>query len=560
MKWSPNLNPISNMSRIMSKIKLRLMGGLLFLVSLLSAQEIADSVFWVYFTDKAGTEYQISQPEEFLSERSVSRRAWQGLGIDRWDLPVNPGYVQEIKEMGVEVKHVSRWLNGIAIINADSDQYEQVLQKSFTTIEAWEPETDDIYFPPHPTGSRFEPPLNTPPGYQYGVAIEQVTMMKVDYLHELGYTGKGVLIAVLDGGFRNVDSLPSFEHMFSEGRLLGTRNFVDSGNVFRSASAHGMYVLSTMVGEWDGYLVGTAPHASYLLCMTENTAQETRIEEIAWVEAAEYADSLGYDVINTSLGYSDMDGDDYDYTYSDMDGRTTYISRGASLTASRGMILSNSAGNEGNDPWYYITAPSDAADILCVGAVDSTNEIGSFSSRGPSFDARVKPDVTAMGVMSGVQSLSGGLARGSGTSFASPILAGSVASLWQAYPELSAREMIYLVRQNSDNRKNPDSTHGYGLPDFLGTYWKINDVPVRFVPGKLEIYPNPARDLIMVKIPEGGADQQTLRFYDMSGRMIHVVEAFIPGEVALPSALTRGIYILEINTTEGIYRSHLIKE
>jgi subtilisin family serine protease len=321
-----------------------------------------------------------------------------------------------------------------------------------------------------------------------------------------------------------------------------------------------MNVLSTMVGEWNGYMVGTAPHASYLLCMTENPMQETRIEEIAWIEAAEFADSLGFDVFNTSLGYSDMDGVKYDYSYSDMDGQTTFISRAASLAASRGIIAVNSAGNEGNDPWYYITAPADAPDIFTVGAVDSTNVIGAFSSRGPTFDARIKPDVTAMGVASGVQYQGGGLARGSGTSFSSPILAGSVASLWQAYPELSAREMIHQVRQGGDRAKNPDSTYGFGLPDFFRIYWSITDVPSYKLSGQLEIYPNPARDLIMIKVPGLSPDIRTIRIFDISGRMLHVLQANLPGQVVLPGDLSGGIYILAIHTESGVYRSSLIVE
>jgi subtilisin family serine protease len=526
----------------------------------LIAQEIADSVFWVYFTDKNGNGYQINQPEDFLSQRSIDRRAWQGLGVDHRDLPVNGDYVQELKDMGVQVRHISRWLNGIAMVDADSTLFLQVLAKPFTDTQPWFPETDDIYLPGKPGGSRFDPPLETAPEYDYGVAKEQVTMLQMDHLHDLGYTGKGVWIAVLDGGFKNVDSLPSFEPMIAEGRLLGTRNFVNDTSVFRERSAHGMNVLSTMAGEWNGYLVGTAPHASYLLCMTENVEQETRIEEIAWIEAAEYADSLGFDVINTSLGYSDMDGEKYDYNYSDMDGKTTFISRAASLAASRGIIAVNSAGNSGNNPWYYITAPADATDMLTVGAVDSTNEIGAFSSRGPSFDARVKPDVTAMGVLSGVQYQGGGLARGSGTSFSSPILAGSVASLWQAYPELSAREMIHQVRQGGDRVKNPDSVYGFGLPDFFKTYFRITDVPRHFVAGQLEIYPNPARDWIMIKIPGGQTEEQTIRMYDISGRMLYTFRALLPGQVALPGDLSKGIYILAISTESGVYRSSLIVE
>jgi subtilisin family serine protease len=541
-------------------MKYNLFALILVLGPSLLAQEIADSVFWVYFTDKSGTEYQIAQPESFLSQRSIDRRAWQGLGVDHRDLPVNDTYVQEIRDLGVQVKHLSRWLNGLVMIEADSMLYQQVLALPFTDTLPWVPETNDMYIPPKPGGSRFEPPLEAAPDFSYGVAMEQVTMLNMDHLHDLGYTGRGVWIAVLDAGFKNVDSLPSFVPMIEEGRLLGTRNFVNDESIFRQNSAHGMNVLSTMVGEWNGYLVGTAPHASYLLCMTENPTQETRIEEIAWIEAAEFADSLGFDVINTSLGYSDMDGVKYDYSYSDMDGQTTFISRAASLAASRGIIAVNSAGNEGNDPWYYITAPADAPDIFTVGAVDSTNVIGGFSSRGPTIDARIKPDVTAMGVASGVQYQGGGLARGSGTSFSSPILAGSVASLWQAYPELSAREMIHQVRQGGDRAKNPDVIYGYGLPDFFSIYWSITDVPTYQLSGQLEIYPNPARDLIMIKVPGLSPDIRTIRIFDIHGRMLHALQAHLPGQVNLPGDLSGGIYILAIPAQDGVYRSRLIVE
>ncbi len=539
--------------------KVWIIAGMLFWISAVSAQQIADSVYWVYFTDKLENGYQIDQPNDFLSERSINRRAWQGLGIDHRDLPVTAAYVEELKAMGVEIKHISKWLNGIAMTGAGQQLFDQVLAKPFTDTIPWEPATDDLHFLPPPIGNRFDPPLAQPPGYTYGVATEQVTMMNVDYLHDLGYTGKGVWIAVLDAGFTNVDSLPSFESMIQEGRLMGTRNFVNDTDVFRMHS-HGMHVLSTMGGEWDGNMVGTAPHATYFLCATENGDQETRIEEIAWIEGAEYMDSLGFDVFNTSLGYSDFDGEEYDYTYRDMDGKTTFISRAASLTASRGIILCNSAGNEGSSSWYYLTAPADAFDILSVGAVDSTNVIANFSSRGPSFDARVKPEVVAMGRASGVQGLHGGLARSNGTSFSSPILAGSVASLWQAYPALSAKELIRWVRLNGDRSKNPDSTYGFGLPDFGKIYWNITDVPTRLVPGQMEVYPNPAVDHLMIKLPEATSGLYTVQFHDMSGRMIHSEQVTIPGEVVLSDRMKDGLYILEIKTVSGIYHTRIIKK
>jgi len=538
--------------------KLRLL-VVLILVSLgVRAQEIAPGVYWVYFSDKEGNTYQIDQPAQFLSERSINRRAMQGLAVDRLDLPVSAAYLQEIEAMGVEIRHVSRWLNGIAMIQMDETTFQQVLQKPFTDTVPWEPEMDDLFFPPKNGNPRFDPPLESAPNFDYGVAREQVEMVSTDQLHEMGYTARGVWIGVLDAGFYNVDSLPSFIPLFDEERILETRNYVNEASIYRQNSSHGMSVLSIMAGEWDGFMVGTAPHASYLLCMTENSDQETRIEEISWIEAAEYADSLGVDVINTSLGYSDFDGVTYDYTYSDMDGRTTYISRAASLLASRGMILCNSAGNEGNDDWYYITAPADAIDILTVGAVDSTNLLASFSSRGPSYDVRIKPDVTAMGKATGVQHRSGGLARGNGTSFSAPVMTGSVAALWQAFPELPAREMIYKIRQSGHRSTRPDANYGFGTPNMLYAYHTITRVPVRFNIGEMEVWPNPAGEHITIRIPESG--EQQVRIYDLNGRVACSLQMQLPGEMQLPPTLVSGIYIIEVCTPGYIYRNRLLKQ
>ena len=542
----------------MSDMKIRLLIAFVLVSLRLPAQEIAEGVFWIYFTDKAGTGYTISQPGDFLSERSVNRRAFQGLAIDHHDRPVNPDYVQEIRDLGIEIRHVSRWLNGIAMTGMDAASFQEVLDLSFTDTVAWYPETDDAFLPQPTVASRFEEALATAPGYDYGVATEQVDMLQTNKLHELGYTGRGVWIAVLDGGFRNVDSLPSFESMIDEGRILDTRNYVNELPVFRLSSSHGMYVLSTMGGEWDGNMVGTAPHASYLLCATEDSDRETRLEEIAWIEAAEYADSLGVDVINTSLGYSDFDGSSFDFSYQDMDGKTSYISRAASLTASRGIVACNSAGNSGDDSWFYITSPADAFDILAVGAVDAEELIANFSSRGPSFDGRIKPDVSAMGVASGVQSSQGGVARGNGTSFASPILAGSVASLWQAYPDLTAKELINRVRQSGNRHQNPNNDYGFGIPNFILAYHAITSIPVHLQAGEMELWPNPASKLLMIRIPEQSPEEQEIRFYDMQGRMIWTAWSALPGEIALSPALVKGLYIVEIRTRNTLFRSRLI--
>jgi len=542
-------------------MKKTLLFNLLILAYLgVKAQEISEGVYWVYFTDKAGTGYQIDEPDQFLSDRSVNRRAMQRLAVDQLDLPVNTDYLQEIRDMGVIIKHVSRWLNGIAMIQMDEEMFQDVLQKPFTDTVPWEPQKFALHFPQISGEPRFDPPLVQGPAFDYGIAREQVELIRTDQLHEMGYTAGGVWIGVLDAGFYNVDSLPSFIPLLDEGRILDARNYVNGTSIYRQNNSHGMSVLSLMAGEWDGNMIGTAPHASYLLCMTEDPDQETRIEEIAWIEAAEFADSLGVDVLNTSLGYSEFDGGLFDYSYSDMDGLSSYISRAASLTASRGMILCNSAGNSGDDEWFYITAPADALDILAVGAVDSTNLLANFSSRGPSFDSRIKPDVTTMGRGSGVQHWSGGLARGNGTSYASPIMAGSVAALWQAFPELTAKELINNIKQSGHLSARPNSNYGYGTPNMLQAYHSITGIPAHFKTGEMELWPNPATDWIRIRIPETLSGLQQVRLYDMSGRLTLMQDLELSDEIMLPESMKSGIYILEIRTAACIYRGRVIKK
>lgn len=526
--------------------------------SLASGQQIGDSIYWVYFNDKSENGYQNDSPGEFLSQRSIQRRAWQGLGVGLSDQPVTKAYVDTLVQMGAEVRHISRWLNGLVFVNADEALFHRVLDLPFVDTLAWVPESQKLWYPPKPSGERFSPPLDSPPDLEYGIATEQVQQVHMDLVHQRGYTGQGVWIAVLDAGFRNVDTLPSFKSMIDEERLMGSRNFVNDSSVFRLVNSHGMYVLSIIGANWEGNMMGTAPGANYYLCTTENIHSETRIEELAWVEAAEYMDSLGFDVFNTSLGYSDFDSTIYDYTYEDMDGQTTFCSRAASLLAEKGIILCNSAGNEGRDSWYRITAPSDAKDIICVGAVDSTGLIASFSSRGPSFDGRVKPELVAMGRATGIQYINGGLARGSGTSFSAPVMTGSVASLWQAYPEMSAREMIQIIRNSGDRFDNPDATFGYGIPNFSRTFDIISSSHPDFSSNDIKIYPNPASTFIRIDLPAPEQGEYLLKLYDLNGRCVSKELVMLPGEVPLPYGVAPGLYILELVSDSRIYQNRLI--
>jgi serine protease AprX len=535
--------------------------SLILLVTLsftLPAQQIGKGEYWIYFKDKNNNGYNIGQPESFLSERSLNRRAWQGLGVDETDEPVSMAYLDTLRGMGVEIRHVSRWLNGVAMVNATTQLFDQVLEKTFVDTLPWAPATDEIYFPPKTSVKRFEPPLEQSPDFDYGIAKAQVLQTRTDVLHGDGYTGRGVWVGVLDAGFRNVDSLPSFKPMIDEDRIIGTRNFVSDSSVYRIVNSHGMSVLSIIGGLWEGNMMGTAPHASFFLCATENIWSETHMEEIAWIEAAEYLDSLGFDVFNTSLGYTNFDSTLWDYTYEDLDGKTTFISRAASMTAAKGIISCNSAGNEGAKSWYHIMAPADAFDILSVGAVDSSGVIANFSSRGPTFDGRISPLVAAIGRGTGRQYIDGRALPGNGTSFSSPVIAGAVASLWQAYPDVSAKEMIYRIRESGNNFRNPDVTYGFGIPDFAHTYWSISGSREILKNDMALVYPNPASDFFRISLPESAAGVYTLNLHDLHGRVVFTGPFSLPGEVALPPEIESGIYFLEARSERHLFRNRII--
>ncbi|MEZ5071923.1 MAG: S8 family serine peptidase [Bacteroidales bacterium] len=534
---------------------------LLLVLGLLPArtQEIAGDVYWLYFTDKGDNGYDIDRPEEFLTPRSLDRRAWQGLGVDERDEPLTEAYLEQIRELGGQIRHRSRWLNGVALTECTEELFLDLLALPFTDTLPWEPATEESLVPGRSDQPRFSGPVPGAEAYDYGIAREQVELIQTRELHRWGYRGEGVHVAVLDAGFYNVDSLTSFAPMRADGRLLGTRNFVRDRSVFRETSTHGMHVLSILGGEWDGNLVGTAPKASYLLCMTEHPDQETRLEEIAWIEAAEYADSLGFDVINTSLGYSLFDDPGSNYTYEDMDGRTTFISRAASLTASRGMIACISAGNQGNDPWHYITAPADATNILTVGAVDSLGTIAAFSSRGPTADGRVKPDVSAMGVQTGVQTVADQLARGSGTSFSSPTIAGSVASLWQAFPETPAQELMEAVRESAYLHESPNNDIGHGIPNFARALHLLTSTRKLTPESEVLVYPNPVRDRIHVAVAGQTNGPAQIRLFSPDGvlRAIHTVP--LPADLDLGPDLEPGLYILQLSVSGLLYHQRILR-
>lgn len=436
---------------------------------------------WRYtLKDKQGSPYSIGHPGRWLSHKSIERRRRQGLAIDSTDLPVNPKYIRLIerkldemrrskKRNSIEWKVIgtSRWNNTVLVRANDSTMLHRLdsLECIARSQQVWTSPDSIPQMVKHPYHETFNA-WDSIKGELYGCGKEQVEMVVGQRLHNIGYKGKGITIAVLDGGFQNTDVIPAFQHA----NIVGTRDFVyPNSPYFFQETDHGTKVLSAMAVNEPEVLVGTAPEANYWLLRCEDQQTEQPVEEDYWAMAAEFADSVGADIINSSLGYNEYDMSGY-YHQRDLDGQTSLISRTASLLARKGMILVNSSGNSGMGPWKKISFPADAFDILTVGAVNTDKKNAPFCGVGPTQDGRVKPDVMALGSPAQLLSGRGFIVRDMGTSFSTPLITGLVACLWQALPEKTALEIIDLVRQTSSQHQEPDNIFGYGIPNFWRAY------------------------------------------------------------------------------------------
>lgn len=500
--------------------------SILFVIILLSITQNIQSQqtykFWIELTDKNNSEYSITNPSEFLSQRAIKRRYIQNIDIVESDLPVNNSYIQQIKSTGVKVLYTSKWFNALVIGTNDSSQIETVATLPFVK----KIELAAIYQQLKKASNKFQleqefKKIPRSPENEYGFSFDQIKLHNGDWLHNEGYKGEGIHIAVIDAGFYNADIIPAFENLWSENRILGYKDFVDpEGNIF-STHSHGTNVLSIIGTNMPNEYLGTAPEASFWLLRSEDGASEMRIEEMNWIVAAEFADSVGVDVINTSLGYSTFDIPSQNYTYEAMTGNSTYVSQAAEIAASKGMLLVTSAGNEGNDSWYYITAPADADNILTIGAVNDIGEIATFSSHGPSSDGRIKPDIVSVGWGTALVSTNGDYVYGNGTSFSAPMTTGLVTCLWQAFPEAKNTDIVNAVRFSSDRYNNPDASFGYGIPDYKYAYDYLQEdfnEPESF---SAYLKSTSWGNYIEVKLVD--SEQQTIEFevFDINGKMIN---------------------------------------
>lgn len=488
----------------------------------LSAQQ---KDYFILFKDKPTTDFTMNNPSAFLSERAINRRTVQKISVISQDLPVSKIYVEEVNKI-TRVRYSSKWLNGV-LVRATNAQLNLIKSKPFFAGLLWSGDLKNAALANEALAkkSKFEETAIA----DFGLSDIQNKMLGIDKMHEAGFLGEGVLVGIFDSGFQNAQNLDIFKSLYSDNRLLTTWDFVSDELSVVNDHNHGTSVLSVLAANQSGTFVGAVPKATFALFRTEDVFSETRIEELYWLLAAERADSLGVDVINSSLGYYSFDNPAQNYEISDLDGNTTLITKAADWAASKGIIVVTSAGNEGRNSWRKITAPADADSVIAVGAVSSNEEYVAFSSIGPSADGRVKPEVVAMGLSTTVGRTNNSVGSSSGTSFSSPLIAGLATGIKQAYPTLSAMKIRELIIKSGSQYENPDEFLGHGIPNFARVKELAEFEQVVQNSGEtLFIYPNPVsgeKSLKAIITDPEFTPPLKIKIFDSLGRKIQEVES-----------------------------------
>jgi serine protease AprX len=540
----------------------RLVFFLFFLFLFYSSDVFAQNKkYIVYFKNKNNTPHSITDPSSYLSSRAVQRRQKQNISITTNDLPVTPAYVDSLTNAGAQVLYTLKWLNA-AIVSADSLQMVHIQTFPFVN-------TNNRVARAMTTQSYRTTPLSKnnktkKTSLSYGNSYNQIHMLEADDMHSDGFHGEGILMALLDAGFRNASTLSYLSHLYTNNRVLATYDFVDQETDVYDDHEHGLEALSTIAAYEDGAMIGTAYNASFILLRTEDVATETEIEETNWARGAEYADSMGADIISSSLGYTTFDVTSTSHTYQDMDGNTTISARAADLAASKGILVLISAGNEGLSSWQHISTPSDGDSVLAIGAVDSNKNYASFSSIGPSADGRIKPDLAAQGVSVTVGSYSGGFTTSSGTSFACPLTAGLAAGIWQAFPSLTNMQIADAMRKSASQYSHPDKFLGYGIPGYSKAKEYIND-SILNIGIDFKVFPVPLREgnLFFTIGSEYFHQPVTIKVYDMLGRFVAEDSLTITGwktETSINATSIRdGVYVLRFYFPDKIIKTKILK-
>lgn len=528
------------------------------LVSVSSLAQQNDAL--IYFTDKPNVADALANPITILSQKSLDRKALHNILIDERDVPVNETYKAAIAaRSGITVLAKSKWLNAVYVRGSIS-AINSLANLSYVREIEFLDRSLNRRFQPKPLRDKFEVETEHRTNYNYGYAGNQVEMIQVNALHEENYDGQGITIAFMDNGYPNVLQNRAYLQMRNQGRLLGYYDFVDRTENPRGTGSHGAATLSTAAAFIDGEYVGTAPKASYYLFITEDGRQESPVEEAWWVEALERADSLGVFVTNTSLGYLDFDVPAYNYQYADLDGHTTLGARGSNIAFEKGMLNVVSAGNEGSR-FGYITSPADALGSFTVGAVDSDGTRAWFSSHGPAYDGRIKPDVMAQGESAAIINEYGSVSFSNGTSFSGPIIAGAVASLWQAAPHLKNNVIMQIIRESSSLYSSPTDEMGYGIPDFGDALARVEQlgIEVQMQQQLFAIYPNPVESRFFVSFPNNKTVAQ-LALYNILGQKLMQQQISPTANSVDISSLNSGVYLVSITSENKTTSFKIIKK
>lgn len=505
--------------------------------------------YMVFFKDKNGSPYSTANPSQFLSQASILRRLIQQIPTTADDLPPNQTYVDQVRTTGAKTFFTTRWMNGV-LIEADVALVSSIAVLSFVDrVELVAPGKKLA-------GGKVGKVKNKMVNATAQATQTQLEMIGIDLMHQDGFTGESIDIAIFDSGFIGVDVATPFQGVLSGNRLISKFDFVGNTSDIFQYDNHGTAVFSVVGAYAQGEFTGGSFGANFHLYVTEDVSSEYRIEEYNWLFAAEKADSIGVYVINSSLGYNTFDDPSMDYTPLQMDGQTAIVSRAATWASSKGMIVVSSAGNSGGDSWKIILPPADADGILAVGAVNATALRSSFSSTGPTADQRIKPDVMAMGSGTSKVNSNGTISTSSGTSLASPLVASLVADVWQANPNLTSTQLIEAIKMSADRAGNPDNLYGYGIPHYLAikNYLINNEVP-----DELFVYPNPTLDSANLVLKNLNNEQAEITVYDALGKPISKLSTFViwrnNPQILDFSNQPPGLYLIHVVTGKGIKRT-----
>lgn len=527
------------------------------LVAICSAASAQKNRYMVFFKDKNGTPFSLDEPAKFLSADAIERRVRHNAAITAEDLPVNPTYVKGVRDTGAEVYFTTRWMNGV-LIQCEPELIQVLSGLNFVQQVALVAPNSVLA-----AGGRVKAP-NKSKSQKAAVTDTQLTMLGIDKMHEDGFTGEDVTIAVLDAGFEGVNSAEPFQHNFSENRInlnVSTDFVYNSSSVFQYDD-HGTQVFSVIAAMQAGTFTGGAPDATFQLYVTEEVPTEYPVEEYNWLFAAERADSAGADIIQSSLGYNDFAGTEFDYQKSEMNGETAVVTRAAQMASDRGMLVVVSAGNEGNSAWQIVTAPADAEGVLAVGSVNSEMVRSNSSSTGPTADNRIKPDVAAMGVSTSVIQPGGTTGKATGTSLAAPLITSLAAGIWQRYPSLTNTELMDVIRTSGTQAFQPDKFLGYGVPN----YERIIEYLEKSVNDDFfAVYPNPSFiDSIVIRplFPEE-VELCTIEFISVDGKTVFTYETGFSREYpAYTKSLVQfaaGLYFVRIHWQNRTFIYRFVK-